>query len=96
MKTSSVDGFKFRDKNETGDGDLFESFTGLAMASSENSDKTILENPETKTFWIGQKSVEMPIKGIKRNIQMDNGEYVTLQIRREPGGARSKSIKKNV
>ena len=96
MKTSTVDGFKFRVKNETGDGDLFESFTGLALASSENADKTILENPETKTFWIGQKSVEMPIKGIKRNIQMDNGEYVTLQIRREPGGARSKSNKDKV
>ena len=50
MKTSSVDGFKFRDKNETGDGDLFESFTGLALASSENADKTILENPETKVY----------------------------------------------
>ena len=96
MKTSTVDGFKFRDKNETGDGDLFESFTGLALASSENADKTILENPETKNFWIGQKSVDMPIKGIKHNIQMDNGAYVTLQIRREPGGARSKSNKDNV
>ena len=94
MKTSSVDGFKFRDKNETGDGDLFESFTGLALASSENADKTILENPETKTFWIGQKSVDRPIKGITGN--MDNGEYVTLQIRREPGGAISKSNKDNV
>ena len=97
MKTSTVDGFKFRDKNETGDGDLFESFTGLALASSENADKTILENPETKTFWIGQRSVDMPIKGIILIMNTKNNEdYVTLQIRREPGGARSKSNKDNV
>ena len=87
MKTSTVEGFKFKDKNETGDGELFESFTGLAMASSENAEQTILENPETKTFWIGQKSADMPIKGITRIINK-NQDYVTLQIRREPGGAR--------
>lgn len=86
MTTSEVEGFEFKDKDETGYEGKFETFTGLAMASTENVDQTILENPATKTFWIGQKTVDMPIKGITDIINKDS-EYVTLQIRREPGGA---------
>ena len=83
MTTSEVEGFKFRDKNETGDRELIESFTGLALASTENAEQTILESPGTKTFWIGQKSVDMPIKGIMDQNINKNDDYVTLQIKRD-------------
>lgn len=86
MTTSEVEGFKFKDKDETGYEGKFETFTGLAMASTENAEQTILESPETKTFWIGQKTADMPIKGIIDIINKET-DYVTLQIRRESGGA---------
>ena len=86
MTTSEVEGFHFKHKDETGYEGKFETFAGLAMASTENADQTILENPATNTFWIGQKIVDIPIKGITDIINKDT-EYVTLQIRREPGGA---------
>ena len=87
MTTSQVEGFKFIDKNETGDAEKFDSFDGLAMASTKNADSTILENPTTEAFWIGQKSVDIPLKGIRGGpLNMDT-DHVILQIKREKGGA---------
>ena len=95
MTTSEVEGFKFGDKDETGYEGKFETFAGLAMASSENADQTMLENPATKTFWIGQKTADMPIKGIT-DILNKGAEYVTLQIKREPGGTSNKTNEINL
>ena len=87
MTTSQVEGFKFIDKNETGDAEKFDSFDGLAMASTKNADSTILENPTTETFWIGQKSVDIPLKGIRGGPLNMETDHVILQIKREKGGA---------
>ena len=84
MTTSEVEGFQFKDKNETGDAEKFDSFDGLAMASTDNAESTVLENPTTKFFWIGQKN-DAPIKGIGGGDLVDS-DYVTLQIKRESGG----------
>ena len=85
MTTSQVEGFKFKDKNETGDAEKFDSFDGLAMASTKNADNTILENPTTERFWIGQKSIDIPLEGIRGTLNMDT-DHVILQIKREQGG----------
>ena len=84
MTTSEVEGFQFKDKNETGDAEKFDSFDGLAMASTDNAESTVLENPTTKFFWIGQKN-DAPIKGIGGG-DLVASDYVTLQIKRESGG----------
>ena len=88
MTTSEVEGFQFKDKNETGDAEKFDSFDGLAKASTDNADSTVLENPTTKFFWIGQKN-GAPIKGIGGGNNLGDSDYVTLQIKREPGGTKT-------
>ena len=89
MTSSEVEGFTFRDQDETGDGEKVSTFVGLALASDENAAMTVLENPATKSYWIGQIN-DAPIKGIKESTLNKDTDYVTLQIRREPGGTLNK------